>query len=100
MRREEFDRIGDGRLVKRLEELLAAKHATELELAKTIAEYGKRRAAVRRSGKEITGELAKPLAIDQQTRESLIRREQNAAQHAECDAQAMRDPLYRTMINA
>jgi hypothetical protein len=92
--------IGNARLVKRIEEFLSTKNAIEVELTAMLAEYGKRRLAIVRAGKEVTGPLAEPLAMDPQTRASLIRREQVAVQNAACDAQAMKDGRTRALLGA
>jgi hypothetical protein len=86
--------------MRRLSELLDAKRAIENELAPTLAEYAKRRVAVVRSGKQVTGPLDEVVAIDPQTRASLLRREQVAAQHRECDEAAMRDGRTQALLNA
>ena len=99
MRREEPYRIGDCRLVKRLEELLAAKTSLEIEVTAALHEYGKRRVALARAGKPLAGPLAEPLAIDQHARDSIARREQLARDHHEADERALRDGRTRALLS-
>ena|SRR5205809_4479045 len=100
MRREELERVGDSRLVQRLEESLTNRRALDIEITAMLDEYGRRRVRLARAGKKPSGALAQPLAIDEHARSSIARREQVAAQNAECDAQARRDPFTRTMLGA
>jgi hypothetical protein len=98
MRREDLDRVGDATLVKRLSELLAAKNAIEIELTATTFEYVKRRAAVVRSGGVIGGALAEPLALPDNVRAAMARREQLAEAHHEADVALERDPIARKLL--
>jgi hypothetical protein len=98
--RENLERIGDARLVKRIEEFLSTKNALEIELAAMLSEYAKRRIAFVRAGKEVAGPLAEPLALSHDVRTSMARREAVAAQNAQSDADAMRDPRTRQLLTS
>src|SRR5436190_22826616 len=98
MRPDDLERVGDSRLVQRLEESLANRRALDIEIRAMLDEYGKRRVRLARAGKKPSGALAEPLAIDEHNRSSIRRREQLAADHYEADQAAQRDPRTRTIL--
>jgi hypothetical protein len=97
--RTDISKIGDKQLVQRIEEFLDNKRAIEIKLTELVAEYGRRRIAVVRAGETLTGPLAEPLALSEHTRNSLLRREQVAAQHHEADQDVLRDPRTPNLVS-
>jgi hypothetical protein len=92
LRRERnIEKIGNSELVQRLNELVAAKQAIEVEHIKVVSEFIRRRVALVRAGKPVTGALAEVAPLTHNENESLARRERVAAEHFEADEAQLRD---------